>query len=129
MFAGEGSPQLNTQRVYEAAPGRVWVGYKLNSDGDPMITHSKIMIVDDVYAMVGSANFSNRSMKTDDEELGIAWLDHSGKAAGDLRKSLWAEHLRLDSHELQSLNKPTGRELFGVWKSAQSHLEEWDLST
>ena len=49
---------------------RVLVAYPSVSDGDHVIEvkiHSKVMIVDDAYLRVGSANLSNRSMGVDTE--------------------------------------------------------------
>lgn len=58
-----------------------------------LTVHSKIVLVDDVFACVGSANFFSRSMAGTDTELTAA-LVTAGDAVRDLRVSLWAEHLR-----------------------------------
>jgi len=59
--------------------------------------HAKLMIVDDIWAQIGSANVNRRSM-THDSEIGVAVIDGAvengrRKYARDLRKRLWAEHL------------------------------------
>lgn len=63
--------------------------------------HSKMMIVDDEYVIVGSANINQRSLAGDrDTEIAIGgyqdkWLG-SDKPRGDVHKfrmSLWSEHL------------------------------------
>jgi phosphatidylserine/phosphatidylglycerophosphate/cardiolipin synthase-like enzyme len=70
--------------------------------------HSKVVIVDDCWATVGSANFNHRSMSTDGEtNVGFIDLDPNNPldAECDMRVSgvvrafrqrLWAEHLGLD---------------------------------
>lgn len=62
--------------------------------------HSKMMIVDDRYVILGSANLNERSQAGDrDSEIACGiWpsLGHEPKGAQkikDFRKSLWAEHL------------------------------------
>jgi phosphatidylserine/phosphatidylglycerophosphate/cardiolipin synthase-like enzyme len=58
-----------------------------------LTVHSKLVLVDDVFASIGSANFFSRSMAGTDTELTTAMVS-DGDAARDLRVSLWAEHLR-----------------------------------
>jgi phospholipase D1/2 len=58
--------------------------------------HSKLMIVDDRLALIGSANLSNRSMGFDSEcNLAVEAEDdpRAGKAIDNLRNRLLAEHL------------------------------------
>lgn len=54
--------------------------------------HSKLMIIDDVYACVGSPNANPRSFHMD-TELQLAWYDKI--TARGLRMTLWAEILGL----------------------------------
>ena len=57
----------------------------------PMIVHSKITIVDDVWAAVGSANCMRRSLYTD-LELSVSVMEDSATPfARLLRKDLWGE--------------------------------------
>jgi phosphatidylserine/phosphatidylglycerophosphate/cardiolipin synthase-like enzyme len=66
--------------------------------------HSKLMIVDDEFLTIGSANFTNRSMRID-REINVAWQaqleapDEAARLANDigaLRASLLAEHAGID---------------------------------
>jgi len=57
--------------------------------------HSKIVLVDDRFACLGSANLFSRSMAGTDHELSVAVVD-TGEAVRDLRVRLWSDHLRLD---------------------------------
>ncbi|MEV6345605.1 phospholipase D-like domain-containing protein [Actinoplanes sp. NPDC051851] len=58
-----------------------------------MTVHSKLMLIDDVFASIGSANFFSRSMVGTDSELTCAIVT-AGDAVTNLRVTLWAEHLR-----------------------------------
>jgi phosphatidylserine/phosphatidylglycerophosphate/cardiolipin synthase-like enzyme len=75
-----------------------------------LTVHAKIVLVDDRFAAVGSANFFSRSMVGVDTELTAA-LVTTGDAVRDLRVRLWAEHLRT----------PLSDEL-------RPHLEDLDLA-
>ncbi|MGD7443424.1 phospholipase D-like domain-containing protein, partial [Ralstonia pseudosolanacearum] len=58
---------------------------------DYVYVHAKLMIVDDVFMTLGSANINTRSMQVD-SELNICH-EHSGVTA-PLRKKLWGIHTR-----------------------------------
>ncbi|MEU4243479.1 phospholipase D-like domain-containing protein [Actinoplanes sp. NPDC026619] len=58
-----------------------------------LTVHAKVVIVDDRFAAVGSANLFSRSMTGVDTELTAA-LVTTGDTVRDLRMRLWAEHLR-----------------------------------
>jgi phosphatidylserine/phosphatidylglycerophosphate/cardiolipin synthase-like enzyme len=58
-----------------------------------LTVHTKVVLVDDAFACIGSANFFGRSMVGTDTELSSA-LVTTGPAVRDLRVRLWAEHLR-----------------------------------
>ena len=69
----------------------------------PIYVHSKMMIVDDAYIIVGSANINQRSMAgTRDTEMAIgcwqpAFPDtHPYGDVHIFRKSLWMEHFHVD---------------------------------
>jgi phosphatidylserine/phosphatidylglycerophosphate/cardiolipin synthase-like enzyme len=55
----------------------------------PIYVHSKLVIIDDNYYMLGSANLNKRSM-TSDSEINVSVPDPA--TAGQLRTSLWAMH-------------------------------------
>jgi phosphatidylserine/phosphatidylglycerophosphate/cardiolipin synthase-like enzyme len=65
-----------------------------DADGErswlPIDVHAKIMIIDDVWLTVGSANINDRGFKTE-SEINAVVLDET--IATDLRKRLMAEHL------------------------------------
>lgn len=78
------------------------------NDGKQIYLHSKVMIVDDCYASIGSANFNSRSL-TNDSELQLGIVDTAlvettingspekvCRFAHELRVALWAEHLEMD---------------------------------
>jgi monoamine oxidase len=64
----------------------------LNNGSKPIYLHSKLLIVDDEYVNLGSANVSQRSM-THDGEVNIAVVDSEGRFAQDLRKEVWTHYL------------------------------------
>ncbi|KAI5658646.1 hypothetical protein M9H77_27439 [Catharanthus roseus] len=95
------------------------------SDGGPLVTsqvyvHSKVMIVDDQIALVGSSNINDRSLLgSRDSEIcvliedkdfvessmnGNSW--NAGKFSSSLRISLWAEHLGLSATEIDKIRDP-----------------------
>lgn len=65
--------------------------------------HSKMMVVDDQFAIIGSANLCRRSL-THDSEVTVGFYDPApASMARVLRVALWARHLNLDT--------PAGRQL------------------
>jgi phosphatidylserine/phosphatidylglycerophosphate/cardiolipin synthase-like enzyme len=100
--------------VREAGEDRVQVLDVENLQGLPVYVHSKLCVVDDVWAAVGSDNFNTRSW-THDSELSAAVLDDARdpraptdpgglgdgarRFARDLRLTLLREHLGLDDDE------------------------------
>ncbi|XP_028779524.1 phospholipase D zeta 2 [Neltuma alba] len=97
---------------------------RLSADG-PMLTrqvyvHSKLMIVDDRVAIIGSSNINDRSLLgSRDSEIGVViedkeYVDSSmdgkpwkaGKFSYSLRCSLWSEHLGLPTGEINKISDP-----------------------
>jgi phosphatidylserine/phosphatidylglycerophosphate/cardiolipin synthase-like enzyme len=84
--------QLVIDALRRAGPGRVHVFDVENREGTPVYVHSKICLVDDTWACVGSANLNRRSW-THDSELSCAVMDSDGVFARDFRLRLLREHL------------------------------------
>jgi phosphatidylserine/phosphatidylglycerophosphate/cardiolipin synthase-like enzyme len=92
-----------------------------NHEGMPVYVHAKVMIVDDVWACVGSANLNRRSW-SHDSEMTCAVLDErldsrepadpaglgdgARRFARDLRLQLWREHLDRGPGDDQDLIEP-----------------------
>ncbi|KEH43092.1 phospholipase D p2-like protein [Medicago truncatula] len=97
---------------------------RLHPDG-PMATsqvyvHSKLMIIDDRVALIGSSNINDRSLLgSRDSEIGVVIEDKeyveslmngkpwkAGKFSHSLRCSLWSEHLGLLTGEISKIMDP-----------------------
>jgi phosphatidylserine/phosphatidylglycerophosphate/cardiolipin synthase-like enzyme len=65
------------------------VVYRVNN----VTVHSKLVVIDDVFACIGSANMFSRSMAGTDSELSAA-VATTTTLVRDLRVAAWAEHLR-----------------------------------
>lgn len=77
----------------------------------PIAVHSKLMIVDDAWLRVGSANLSNRSMGLDSEcDVAIHWEGdpHVAKQIGRIRSSLIGEHTGASLERVEELLRTTG---------------------
>jgi phosphatidylserine/phosphatidylglycerophosphate/cardiolipin synthase-like enzyme len=68
----------------------------------PVMVHSKLLIVDDEFVLIGSANVNQRSMACDGE-IDVGIVDSAGTFARDLRDRLWTEHLEVPVGSLLSL--------------------------
>ncbi|KAM5561105.1 phospholipase D zeta 1-like [Rosa sericea] len=94
-------------------------------EGGPLSTsqvyvHSKVMIVDDRVALIGSSNINDRSLLgSRDSEIGVVIEDKeflessmagqpwkAGKFSYSLRCSLWSEHLGLHAGEINQISDP-----------------------
>jgi phosphatidylserine/phosphatidylglycerophosphate/cardiolipin synthase-like enzyme len=84
--------------------------------------HAKIMIVDDVFMVIGSANIHERGMHHD-SELVVAALDP--ERAGRLRVQLWAEHLQASGAALGDVS--AGVDLWRAQATENARLHEADL--
>ncbi|XP_052194240.1 phospholipase D zeta 1-like isoform X2 [Diospyros lotus] len=99
--------------------------YGALSDAGPVVTsqvyvHSKVMIVDDCAALIGSCNINDRSLLgSRDSEIAVVIEDKefikssmngecwdAGKFTLSLRISLWAEHLGLHVGEISQIRDP-----------------------
>jgi phospholipase D1/2 len=94
--------------------------------------HSKLMIVDDEWLRVGSANFANRSMGFDTEcDLVIAARgDSSTRAAiAAARSALLAEHLDVSEHDVQeafAMNGSLGSAVAALAKDSGRGLRRFE---
>lgn len=68
---------------------------KLHKGGKDITVHSKVMLVDDELALVGTANICQRSIAYI-TEIHLAVIDAENRFAKDLRLALWQEHMELD---------------------------------
>jgi phosphatidylserine/phosphatidylglycerophosphate/cardiolipin synthase-like enzyme len=98
---GKLDTDLHVRRLVAADAGRgVFRPYTLYTSGtlpgqralcyQPVYVHSKVLVADDTWSIVGSANLNGRSM-AGDTELGV--LVHGCATARRLRLGLWSEHL------------------------------------
>ena len=110
-----------------------------NEQGTLIYVHAKAIVVDDVWAMIGSANLNRRSW-THDSEAACAVLDqqrdprHPTDPGGlgdgarvfarQLRLRLWREHLGLadDADDTRLLDPAAG---FEAWQAAAARLQAW----
>lgn len=65
---------------------------------DDVTVHSKVVLIDDAFAAIGSGNFRSRSTYGIDTELQVAYVAGDG-AIRRLRTALWAELLGLEPIE------------------------------
>lgn len=72
----------------------------------PIYVHSKLLVVDDAYMSIGSANINFRSMHID-SEINIA--TDSGNTAAELREKLFVQHALK--------NQPDAKKNFVYWQS------------
>jgi phosphatidylserine/phosphatidylglycerophosphate/cardiolipin synthase-like enzyme len=102
-------PQADIDKIFTLA-------HLEHQSGREIYLHAKHMIVDDVWMVISSSNFSRRGM-TYETEIGVAVSDAEvedgvRKSVRDHRIRLWAEHLRLDRSQWHRLLDPiTGAEL------------------
>ena len=84
----------------QAAPVGRFVICSLKVGNKEPVVHSKLMIVDDEFVLIGSANFNQRSM-THDTEIHLGIIDSLHNFAKILRISLWQEHMEItDSNSI-----------------------------
>ncbi|OBI78622.1 phospholipase D-like domain-containing protein [Mycobacterium sp. E740] len=119
--------QLALDACRRAAPDRVHVFDVENHEGTPVYVHSKVCVIDDTWACIGSDNFNRRSW-THDSELSCAVLDADGAFARDLRLRLLREHLDRadDGSEDEGLTDPVTA-VREITASAEA-LEAWHQS-
>lgn len=90
---------------------RLRIYYPTVGDGVSPNVHSKLTIVDDRWAYIGSANFSNRSMGLDSEcglAIGADRRDDVAGALRELRTRLLSEHLGVEPEVLRTAEEERG---------------------
>jgi len=124
--------------IRDAGEDRVLVLDLENDRGIPVYVHSKVCIVDDVWAAVGSDNFNRRSW-THDSELTAAMVDEQRDErtpadpgglgdgarvfARELRLELAREHLGRVEGEDDDLIDPAS--FFDAVRASVTRLGEW----
>lgn len=87
------------REISETHPGAGrFILAKLRVGKKDTIVHSKMMLVDDELALVGSTNVAQRSMCLCSESH-MAVIDEKNQFARDLRLAIWSEHMCLDNQE------------------------------
>jgi phosphatidylserine/phosphatidylglycerophosphate/cardiolipin synthase-like enzyme len=134
--------QHDVIRACTAAGGQRFAAYDVeNHAGTPVYVHAKVVIVDDVWAMVGSDNLNRRSW-SHDSELSVAVLDAQPDAreprdpaglgdgartfARDLRLRLWREHLDRDADDVTDLLHPL--QAFEAFRAQAVRLAAWHVA-
>lgn len=123
-----------------AAGGDRFAIYDLEAeDGTPIYVHAKVVVIDDIFAAIGSDNMNRRSW-THDSELSITVLDEerdpreptdpaglgdgARRFARDLRLRLACEHLQDD--DADRLVDPVAA--FEAFRESADRLERWHLA-
>jgi phosphatidylserine/phosphatidylglycerophosphate/cardiolipin synthase-like enzyme len=87
---------------------------------EEVTVHTKLMLVDDAFAAIGSANMQSRSMIGVDSELHVAVVADDQLVA-QFRAGLWAEHLGVDFATAPGPLKTALEDLnvaLGMWRPA-----------
>ena len=99
---------LGIYSMVQAAPADA--SHKTDSCGSHQIyVHTKALIVDDVFALVGSANATDRSFRVD-TEMAVSWFDPASVRA--FRQTVWGE----------LLGSPKG---MSSW-AAKDYVKKWE---
>lgn len=127
-------------KVCRSAGGDRFAIYDVeNPVGNPVYVHAKVVVVDDVWAMIGSDNLNRRSW-THDSELSCAVLDAerdpreprdpAGTGDGarvfarELRLQLWREHLDRPAEDAMDDYLDSAKAFALMQQSAQT-LQAW----
>jgi phosphatidylserine/phosphatidylglycerophosphate/cardiolipin synthase-like enzyme len=131
--------RYDVMRACTAAGGDRFAVYDLeNRHGTPVYVHAKVVVADDVWAMIGSDNLNRRSW-SHDSELSIAVLDaeHDSREprdpagtgdgarafARDLRIRLACEHLDRAVSDVADLLDPL--DAFAAFRRQAAVLAQW----
>ena len=135
-------PQIHYRRREFIAPLKAVGGSKvrvfyLNPPGDEhTYVHSKVYVIDDEFAILGSANCNRRSL-THDSEVAIGIYDeYETDFARAMRIKLWAEHLNLNKADVVDgiksasywINPPPGARIAPYDENADIELLHTDTA-
>ena len=81
------------EKLRAASADRVGIYSLMRTAKNDIYVHAKLMIIDDAWATIGSANINQRSFGLDGEVNVIMRDDAAAKA---LRLALWGEHFKID---------------------------------
>jgi phosphatidylserine/phosphatidylglycerophosphate/cardiolipin synthase-like enzyme len=80
--------------------------------------HSKLFIIDDLWASIGTANCARRSLYTDGE-LSISVLDDASPSFAErLRHELWSEHCGVAPNSPEGAMLANLVDALGIWRAA-----------
>lgn len=85
--------------------------------------HSKLVMIDDEFVSIGSANAWDRSMTGDESDLNVALVAPGGQASpiADLRVRLWQEHFRMADNRASAVTVRNLDIAFGFFDSGWGH--------
>jgi phosphatidylserine/phosphatidylglycerophosphate/cardiolipin synthase-like enzyme len=132
--------QAFIRRLKNAGGDKVRVFYRLEGQ-ELKYVHSKAYIMDDEFAIIGSANCNRRSMSHDSEVVAAICDQHPRSVFGftfahRMRIGLWAQHLNMDPAELADgvasaahwrSPLPAGAKVAPYDHEHNSHFEEGNL--
>jgi phosphatidylserine/phosphatidylglycerophosphate/cardiolipin synthase-like enzyme len=131
---GDDSPQykMDMDKVrsnLSAAGIIVTIANLKTAKGDPIYVHSKLLLVDDSFFLLGSANYNDRSMRVD-SEIAIITADYD--LASQSRQALWTLHSGMDGGKCTQENMsavyekwgPQMRDNLATYKNIQKNKEK-----
>jgi phospholipase D1/2 len=98
--------------IYHTLPAAIETGVNADAQWESTYIHAKLLIVDDRFLSVGSANTTNRSMGLDTElnvswEVGISGGEELTRSIRQVRETLLTEHAGLEGEgSFGSLGSP-----------------------
>lgn len=81
-------------------------------DGGDLYVHSKVMIVDDKWYTIGSANTNPRSFHLDNE---INIVVRDDQTARQLRMDLWKEHMQAGEQLIKQFSLENSKQFVKMW--------------
>ncbi len=120
--------------LISAAPDKVHA-FTLRKGNRPIYCHAKVMIIDDIFASIGSANINRRGL-THDSEVNVFIIDGivqdgARKFAKNLRITLWSEHLGIRGVSSRAtLANPTSAATLALWtrSSPSNRAVRYDMN-